>query len=126
MAPTESKSESESMVVETSVEQILNGLQVGAGSPPTTCCWCGRDLHDGHCITVYAYRTAGHDNWNLPRISCRDCGSDEIETPTLGTTEIVATAFLGVLQVAAAQTTRHALTNVELVASSPPNEGTEP
>lgn len=117
---------SETVTAEASVEQALTGLQIGLSGPVGVCCQCGRDLHDGHCVTVYAYRTAGHDKWNLPRVYCRGCGNDEIKTPTLGTTEVVATAFLGVLQVAAAQATRLVLTNVELVASSPPSEGTEP
>jgi len=108
--------------VETDVEQVLTGLQVGLAGAKGTCCWCGRELHDGHCVTVYAYRTAGHDEWNLPRVYCRECNTGEIETPTLGTVEVVATAFLGVLQVAASQTTRLVLTGVELEEYSGPND----
>lgn len=116
----------ESKMVETNAEQVLTGLQVGLTGARGICSQCGRNLHDGHCVTVYAYRVAGHDEWNTARISCRDCGRDEIETPTLGTTEIVATAFLGVLQVAASQTTRLVLTSIDVQAYSPPEEGTGP
>lgn len=112
--------------VETTAEQVLTGLQVGLTGAQGTCSQCGRDLHDGHCVTVYAYRTAGHDEWNPARVFCRECGTDEVETPTLGTTEVVATAFLGVLQLAASQSTRLALTSIEVEAYSPPEDGTKP
>ncbi|WP_135855200.1 hypothetical protein [Halorussus salinus] len=119
------QSESETVRVETNVEQVLTGLQVGLAGAKGTCCCCGRELHDGHGVTVYAYRTAGHDQWNLPRVYCRECNSGEVETPTLGTNEVVATAFLGVMQVAAAQTTRLALTGVEVEEYSGPDKGSE-
>jgi len=90
-----------------------------------TCCWCGRELHDGYGVTVDAYRTAGHDQWNLPRVYCRDCNGGEIETPTLGAAEVVATPFLGVLQITAAQTTRLVLTGVEVEEYSSPEEGSD-
>ncbi|WP_128478995.1 hypothetical protein [Halorussus pelagicus] len=117
--------DAEAVRVETDVEQVLSGLQVGLAGATGTCCWCGRDLHDGHCVTVYAYRTAGHDEWNLPRVYCRDCNGGTLETPTLGTAEVVATAFLGVLQVAASQSTRLVLTGVELEEYSAPDDGTD-
>ncbi len=117
--------ESETVRVETDVEQVLTGLQVGLDGARGTCCWCGRELYDGHYVTVYAYRTAGHDQWNLPRVYCRECNGGNIETPTLGTAEVVATAFLGVLQVAASQTTRLVLTGVEVEEYSGLDEGSE-
>jgi len=82
----------------------------------------------GSCTTatVYAYRTAGHDEWNLSRVYCRECNGGEVETPTLGTSEIVATAFLGVMQVAAAQTTRLVLTGVEVEKYSGPSDRSDP
>ncbi|MFC4451189.1 hypothetical protein [Halorussus aquaticus] len=115
----------ETVRVETDVEQVLTGLQVGLEGARGTCCWCGQELHDGHCVTVYAYRTAGHDEWNLPRIYCHDCNGGKIETPTLGTVEVVVTAFLGVMQVAASQTTRLVLTGVEVEEYSGPDDGSE-
>ncbi|NEU58782.1 hypothetical protein [Halorussus sp. MSC15.2] len=117
--------DSETVYLETDVEQVLTGLQVGLGGAKGTCCWCGRELHDGHCVTVYAYRTAGHDEWSLPRVYCRDCNGGKIETPTLGTTGVVATAFLGILQVAASQTTRLVLTGVEIEEYSGPDDGSK-
>ncbi|WP_135827273.1 hypothetical protein [Halorussus ruber] len=119
------KPESETVRVETDVEQVLTGLQVGLNGAKGTCCCCGRELYDGHCVTVYAYRTAGHDEWNLPRVYCRDCNAGMLETPTLGTAEVVATAFLGVMQVAASQSTRLVLTGVELEEYSGPDEGSD-
>ncbi|MFC7079281.1 hypothetical protein [Halorussus caseinilyticus] len=111
--------------VEATVEQVLNGVRVGLDGASGVCAYCGRELHDGDCVTVYAYRKAGHDTWNCPRVYCRDCRSgDGVSTPTLGTTEVTATAFLGVMQVAA-QTTRLALTNVELESYSRPSDGSE-
>jgi hypothetical protein len=75
------------------------------------------------CVTVYTYKVAESTEWESPRVYCRGCHSDEIETPTLGTAEVVASAFLGVTQLAAAQTTRLSLSEVELREYSPPKEG---
>ncbi|MFC7079270.1 hypothetical protein [Halorussus caseinilyticus] len=123
----ETETDSEVVRVEAAVEQVLNGLQVGLPGATTTCAYCGRQLHDGDCITVYAYRKAGHHHWNCPRVYCRSCrnSDDGVPTPTLGTTEILATAFLGIMQVAAAQTTRLALTDVEVQSYSHPSDGSE-
>ncbi|WP_135855305.1 hypothetical protein [Halorussus salinus] len=115
----------ETVRVETDIEQVLTGLQVGVDGARGTCCCCGRDLYDGHYVTVYAYRTAGHDQWNLPRAYCRECNGGNIEIPTLGTNEVVATTFLGVMQAAASQTTRLVLTGVEIEEYSGPDDGSE-
>ncbi|WP_135855239.1 hypothetical protein [Halorussus salinus] len=119
------ESDAETLCVETDIEQVLTGLQVGLDGAKGTCCCCGRDLHDGHRVTVYAYRTAGHDTWTLPRVYCHDCNGGQIETPTLGVTEIVATALLGVLQVASSQTAQLVLTGVEVEEYSRPDEGSD-
>lgn len=115
-----------SPVHDVSVEQVRNSLQVGLPGPRGNCSACGRDLHDGHCVTVYAYKSADASEWEIPRVYCRGCHGNEIRTPTLGTREVVATAFLGLIQLAASQTARLSLTEVELQTHSPPTEGTEP
>ncbi len=51
---------------------------------------------------------------DLPRVYCSVCNEGAIKTLTLGTIKVVLTAFLGVLQVAASQTTRLVLTDVEV------------
>ena len=53
------------------------------------------DLHDDAFITAYAYKPTDADTRERPRIGCHD---DEIDTSTLGTTEMLATAFFGVAQ----------------------------
>ncbi|MFC4553617.1 MULTISPECIES: hypothetical protein [Halorussus] len=117
----------DSLTAETSVEQVLTGLQVGRLGPSAACCTtCGRDLHDGHPVTVYATKPADSDRWALPRVYCRreDCDREEIRSPTLGVTEVLATAFLASTQLGAAQTVRVSLSSVEIRAWSGPTEGT--
>ena len=86
---------------------------------------CGRELYDDTCVTLYAYKSADASEWKIPRIYCCKCHSEVIETPTLGTTEAVASAFLAVTQYAAGQTTRLTLSEIELRDYSPPADGTE-
>lgn len=119
------ETDGETVTVETTPEQILNGLQVGLPDPRAICAACGRDLHDGTCVTVYAYRRAESSEWEIPRIYCRDrdCHPDRVRSPTLGVTEAVASAFLAVAQYAACQTARTTLSSVELRDHSPPTEG---
>jgi cytochrome c len=114
------------LATETNVEQVLTGLQVGALGSEGSCSSCGGVLRDGRCVTVYTYQCAGNNEWESPRVYCRKCHPDHVRTPTLGTAEIVASAFLGVTQLAAAQTTRLSLTEVELRDYSSPSEGAEP
>lgn len=109
----------------TAVSQVLAALRLAAAGR-CYCTGCDRELHDGHPVTVYASQPAEADRWGVPRVYCMDCGRDEIRTPTLGTTEVLATAWLGVASLAACQVHRLCLTCPEVVAYSPPEEGTRP
>lgn len=112
--------------VEAYVEQVLTGLQIGVPGPHAHCCACGRTLHDGCTVTVYAYQQAGATDWNIPRVYCPECYDGKLKTATLGQTGVVATALLGIGQYAASQTTRFVLSEVELQKVSQPDEAATP
>lgn len=118
----------DTLEVSATLEQVLTGLPMG--QPGSTgkgqCHACGVPLRDGACVTVYVYQTAGNAEWKLPAVYCDGCHSSKIETPTLGATEAVISAFIGVAQYAARQTTRFILSNVTLEDVSPPSDGSPP
>jgi hypothetical protein len=75
---------------------------------------------------VYAYRAAEASEWVLTRCYCVDCTGPEIETPTLGTSEVLVDARLEVLSLSAEQRHTLCLHEVSVLAFSPLMEGDEP
>ena len=114
------------LVIETAVEQVLLGLQVGHQQLHDFCCGCGRELHGGTRVTAYAYKPADAPQWDVARVYCQPCDHTKIETPTLGTTEVLVSGCLALTQLAARQTTRLVLSDIELQAQSPLTDGTSP
>ncbi len=114
------------LVSETAVEQALLGLQVGQQQSCDWCCECGRELHSGTQVTAYAYKPADEPRWEVLRVYCQACTHTEIETPTLGTAEVLVSACLALTQLAARQTTRLVLSDVELHTHSALTDGTSP
>lgn len=74
-------------------------------------------------MTVYGARRAGNPQWDLRRWYCRLCAPTTIQTPTLGVTELLARAWLGTVALPETRTHRLCLTEVGLLAYSPPREG---
>lgn len=113
---------------ETTVVSIASALTAVQLAPPGRCrCQtCGRQLHDGHPVQVYAYQPADQPEWSVPRVYCRDCSPGKIETPTLGCREALVDAWLGTLALCAGQTARLVLTDVTVAEQSPASEGARP
>jgi hypothetical protein len=101
--------------------QVLTGLQVADAAHRARCTACGAALYEGSPVRVYAYQLADEDTVTPSRLYCRGC-KDDI-TPTLGATEVLADATLGLQAHPHSQTHALALTDVRPVVESPPEEG---
>ena len=106
--------------------QVLTGWSIGLPTNRVVCVGCGAQLGEGRAVTVYGYRVAEGSKWDLRRCYCEDCAPSVIHSPTLGVSELLARAWLGTLALPRDRTHHLCLTEVELVAYSPPSEGAEP
>jgi hypothetical protein len=106
--------------------QLLTGLVIELPPNHVVCLECGSSLREGQSITVYGARRAEHPQWDLRRWYCRSCAPTTIWTPTLGVMELLARAWLGTVALPETRTHRLCLTEVELLAYSPPREGGQP
>lgn len=113
-----------SRTVSTTVEQLLEPLQVGTLDLRARCTACGRLHGPGDPVTIYAYRAAEASQWDVCRLYCPECKTNLY--PTLGTNEVLATARLGTVAVPTDRTRRLCLTDVSLQEHSGPNEGAVP
>lgn len=107
----------------TTPRQVLTGLPIGLANLRVYCTGCNRTLREGDRIWVYAYRAAEDAEWTVTRCFCADCVERRIDTPTLGTSEVVAAARLNVRSLAGEQRHELCLTHVEPSAFSPLGEG---
>jgi len=101
--------------------QFLSGHTVGLPSNCVVCVECTEQLVEGRAVTVYGYRRAESNHWNLRRCYCAPAAIGE---PTLGVTELLAQAWLGTASQPERRSHRLCLTAVEVVNQSPPQEGT--
>lgn len=108
----------------TTPRQVLTGLSIGLANLRAYCTGCNRTLREGDRIWVYAYRAAEGPEWTITRCFCPDCVERQIDTPTLGTSEVVAAARLNVRSLAGEQRHELCLTAIEPCAFSPLGEGT--
>lgn len=122
----ESQYDSALSTVRSTPEQLLTGLPIGTPSPEASCTACNRAVREGEAVVVYAYRMPDAESWDLARCYCRDCRADEIATPTLCASEVLAEAVLGRVADARRQTHQFCLLDVEPTDTSPPGEGTKP
>lgn len=106
-----------------SASQVLTGLPVGLPNCSVICGRCGAQLEEGRAVTVYGYRVAARDEWDLRRCYCEDCAPAGLPVPTLGVAELIARAWLGTLTIPRTRTYRLCLTDVECITYSPPGEG---
>lgn len=108
-------------------DTVLEGWVVG-GLDTVSCSNCRRSIRTvvGSTVQVYAYRTAG-DSWSLAELRCVGCQDDlqQLDAPTLGLEEILATARLAVQMDSAMQTSMLILADVDVVAISPPEEAVD-
>ncbi len=113
-------------VIQSTPAQVLAGVQVGLPDLTAVCTCCGESITEGQATSVYAYQPADEQEWYLARCYCQACAPDEIPTPTVGTSEVVVQAWLGVVSRPHDRSHRLCLLEVELVAFSPPAEGHDP
>ncbi|WP_348611667.1 hypothetical protein [Halobaculum rarum] len=112
--------------VQTTLHQTLTGLPVGLATLDVICSACKRAIQEGDHLWVYAYRAADDPEWLLTRCYCEACAVDEIETPTLGTSETLVEARLDVVAITSEQRHHLCLGAVDVRAFSPLTEGARP
>jgi hypothetical protein len=106
--------------------QAFTGLCVGLPSLKVRCCRCDAQVGEGDQVSVYAYRTVETSRWHLARCRCFDCAPDEIQTPTLGVTEVRLRARLAVVSDVGVQQHRLCLADPTVSAVSSPEGGMPP
>lgn len=103
--------------------QLLTGLVIELSPNHVVCLECTSPLTEGQSITIYGARQAGNPRWDLRRWYCTACAPTTIQTPTLGVAELLVRAWLGTTALPETRTHRLCLTEVKLLAYSPPREG---
>lgn len=116
----------DAVAVLTTPQQVVTGLVVSPAQRHVYCTGCRDARSEGQEVTVYAYRCVDPAAWDVAQCYCPACAPADVETPTLGAVECLVTATLGQRSFPAGQTHRLCLTDVELLAVSPPTEGTDP
>lgn len=109
--------------VSTHPRQVFSGLEIGLANQQAYCLRCDCRLIEGDTIMIYAYRPAEASEWCLVRCYCQDCAPGQIETPTVDTSEVLASATLGTLSRVTEQVHHLCLTHVEVIDQSAPEEG---
>lgn len=112
--------------VVTTPSQALAGVQIGLADCTARCSACDATLREGDPIWVYAYRAAEAPEWVLTRCYCERCAPKDIETPTLGTSEVLVTAVLAVVSLSSERRHQLCLSEIETLAVSPLTEGASP
>jgi len=107
----------------TTPRQLLTGLQIGLANLRVQCTGCNRTMGEGDRVWVYAYRAAEDPEWTITRCFCPSCTDRQIETPTLGTSEVLVAARLNVRSLSGEQRHELCLTHVDPCAFSPLMEG---
>ncbi|KAB7519458.1 hypothetical protein [Halosegnis rubeus] len=105
--------------------QLCTGLILGLPGLYTYCTGCREKLREGDETVVYAYRLAERAEWDFCRCYCRVCAPTRHEVPTLGVAELLIRAELATTSFVHTQSHRLSLTEVQLVAYCPPEEGGE-
>lgn len=112
-------------LVEATPSQVLTGLLVGFSDRSVVCTVCHAARHEGEVVTVCACRRAGESAWTVTRCYCPECALDIVPCPTLGVTEVLGTATLGMRSFPGEGSQWLCLNAVEVVAVSSPTAGVE-
>ena len=118
--------EFERPVLTATPEQLFTGFEIGLPTLEAVCQSCTKTLHEGTTCTVYVYQPAEDVQWYTRWCYCEECAPATIQTPTLGTREVLVHAILGTIASQSQQTYRLCLTGVTLSTYSPSTEGCEP
>ena len=107
-------------------EEVLTGHPIGPHANGAVCSGCGEALHEADIVFAYAYRCAEAVNWTVSRLFCYGCAPSRIQSPTLGTTEIVVGGRIGTIGHPTPRTHRLCLTELAVRAISRSTEGSKP
>ena len=108
------------MVLETTPEQLLEGLTIGTQGS-AHCQWCNHEFDESDPIIVLFTQPAGTDHWTVHRTYCTACNPSTIAGPVLGYPKLLAQCRLGTRDELATQTELIVL-KPELIDSSEPLE----
>lgn len=87
------------------------------------CTVCNRTLREGERCTVYATHGENSTAFRLDHLYCREYAPEAVTAPTQGVSEYLLESRLGRTSDASTQRSFPTLLSVELVATSPPDEG---
>ncbi len=87
------------------------------------CIGCYAALYETDIVFAYAYRCAESVQWNVPRLFCHGYSPATIQSPTLGTTEVLVGGRLGSTALPTSRIHRLCLTELAVRAYSRPTEG---
>lgn len=104
-------------------KQVLTGIRVHDIDCTVSCIVCSEVLAVGDRVTVYVHRPVEDAWWTVVRSYCPDCGPKTITTPTLGVAELLARARLYLENSVTQGSKQLCLRHVEVIAMSPPREG---
>ena len=111
------------MVLETTPEQLLEGLTVGTQGT-THCQWCNHEFDESDPIIIILFtQPAGTDHWAVHRTYCTTCNPSTIASPVLGCAKLLARCRLDTRAELATQQTELIVLEPELIDSSEPLEG---
>ena len=113
-------------MVRSTPRQVFDGQRVGVANQTVECSCCQGLRRSGQRLVCYAYRPAEAPEWLVTRCYCPACAPTAIETPTLGTAELLVEAELGVVSIVAEQLHECCLLQVTVRDVSPCTEGAEP
>ena len=108
------------MLLETTLEQLLEGLTAGTQGT-THCQWCNHEFDENDPIIILFTQPAGTDHWTVHRTYCTACNPSTIAGPVLGYPKLLAQCRLGTRDELATQTELIVL-KPELIDSSEPLE----
>jgi hypothetical protein len=109
------------MVLETTSEQLLEGLTVGTQGS-AHCQWCNHEFDESDPIIVLFTQSADTDRWAVHRTYCTTCKPSTIAGPVLGYPKLLAQCRLDTRAELATQQTELIVLEPELIDSSEPLE----
>jgi hypothetical protein len=109
------------MVLETTPEQLLEGLTIGTQGS-AHCQWCNHEFDESDPIIVLFTQSADTDRWAVHRIYCTTCNPSTIAGPVLGYPKLLAQCRLDTCAELATQQTELIVLEPELIDSSEPLE----
>lgn len=110
--------------IDVSITRLFVGTQLTESeTDQCECTACNRTLREGEYCTVYTTHSENTTSFHFIHLYCRECAPDAITTPTQGVSEYLLDSRLASTRDASTQRSFPTLLSVDLVATSPSNEG---